>query len=91
MIHPDFTGLGLGIYLINESTKLMKEEHKNARIMARFSSVPVFKALNRDDHWRLLKVCKVMKRMKSGKGMDRNDSFRDKGTTSFSFEYTGRI
>ena len=89
VIHPDYTGFGLGIHFINKTTELMKEKHKYARIMGRFSSIPVFKALERDTQWKLLKVHKVMKRMKSGEGMERNSSFRDKGITSFSFEYFG--
>jgi energy-coupling factor transporter ATP-binding protein EcfA2 len=49
VIHPDYVGLGLGLRLMNETSRLMHEKH--FRVMTRFSSVPVFKALIKSDRW----------------------------------------
>ena len=38
----------------------------------------------------LIKVHRIMKQMQSGKLMERKTGFRDKGVTSFSFEYVGQ-
>ena len=92
VIHPDYAGLGLGIKLIDESSRLMREEHRRARIMACFSSIPVYKAMVKSPVWRLLKANRVLgdrarttgRKMQRGKG-----SFRDRGVVSFSFEYIG--
>ena len=52
VIHPDYVGLGLGIKIIDETSRLMKKRHK-FRIMAKFSSLPVFKAMIKNASWKL--------------------------------------
>ena len=89
VIHPDYAGLGLGIKLIDESSRLMKKEHPDCRIMARFSSVPIYKSMMKSKVWKLGAVKQMIKKQYSGKYMERKTGFRDKGTTSFSFEYIG--
>jgi ABC-type dipeptide/oligopeptide/nickel transport system ATPase subunit len=53
VIHPDYVGLGLGLKMINETSKYMKNKY-NYKIMGKFSSVPVFKALKKDVKWKLV-------------------------------------
>ena len=53
VIHPDYVGLGLGVKLINETSKHMREKYDYI-IMGKFSSVPVYKALSKSPQWRLV-------------------------------------
>jgi len=52
VVHPDYVGLGLGLVLINETSAIMHD--RGYHVMAKFSSIPVFKALKRSDRWRYL-------------------------------------
>jgi hypothetical protein len=49
VIHPDYVGFGLGGKVINITSKIMAE--KGFRVMAKFSSIPVYKTLMKDKHW----------------------------------------
>lgn len=84
VIHPDYVGLGLGIKLINETSKIMA--NRDYRIMAKFSSIPVFKALIKDSKWKLLEDRKQIGRMSTGVSMKRQSGFRENVRT-FSFEF----
>lgn len=64
VIHPDYAGLGLGINLINETSKLMVQ--KGFRIKAKFSSTPIYKAMARQDLWRCTKIDKPIKKPNMG-------------------------
>lgn len=86
VVHPDYNGLGLGIKLINETSKLLKQKI-NCRIMAKFSSVPVFKAMIKQKEWRFLGEKRLMGKMKTGGSMDRKGGFREKGVKTYNFEY----
>lgn len=88
VVHPDYNGLGLGILLINETSRLMVEE-TGYRIMAKFSSTPVFKAMIKQACWKFLGEKRLMGKMKTGGGMERQAGFRDKGVRTFNFEYHG--
>jgi ABC-type Mn2+/Zn2+ transport system ATPase subunit len=44
VIHPDYQGFGLGIKLINITSKYMKDNY-DYKIMAKFSAMPVFKSM----------------------------------------------
>jgi ABC-type ATPase with predicted acetyltransferase domain len=52
VVHPDYVGLGLGMKLINETSKYMRETYKYI-IMAKFSSLPVYKAMTKSKNWEL--------------------------------------
>lgn len=55
VIHPDYVGFGLGIELINATCGDMTK--RGFRVMAKFSSAPVRKALERHhDLWRLMGI-----------------------------------
>lgn len=50
VIHPDYVGFGLGIKLINETSIYMNKTFKY-KIMAKFSSLPVYKAMMKQQKW----------------------------------------
>ena len=68
VVHPDYNGLGIGIELINKSTELLLKENPGFRIMGKFSSVPVYRAMIRDKHWKFLGAHRKMGLMNHGKG-----------------------
>jgi len=89
VIHPDYAGFGLGIRVIDMTSALMKLKEPDCQIMARFSSIPVYKSMSKSDSWKLKNVIRKMNKEKPGGTMDRKSGFRDKGVTSFSFEFIG--
>ena len=84
VIHPDYVGFGLGMMLINKTSKMIAE--KGYIVMGKFSSIPVFKAMNKDKKWRLSNSGFMT--AKSGDGMKRKSSFRKK-VKWWSFIYIG--
>lgn len=86
VIHPDYNGLGLGIKLINETSKLLKNKI-NCRIMAKFSAIPIFKSMIKQKEWKFLGETRLMGTMKTGYNMIRKSGFRDKGIKTFNFEF----
>lgn len=85
VIHPDYNGLGLGIKLINETSRLLLNKI-DCRIMAKFSSTPVYKAMIKQDVWKYLGFKRTMGKMQFGKGI-RKAGFREKGVKTYNFEY----
>lgn len=57
--------------------------------MAKFSSVPVFKAMIKQPCWKFLGEKRLMGKMKKGSTMDRQSGFREGGIRTFNFEYHG--
>jgi ABC-type lipoprotein export system ATPase subunit len=86
VIHPDYNGLGLGIKIINETSKLLINKI-NCRIMAKFSSTPVFKAMIKQSNWIFLGEKRLMGSMQKGANMLRGSGFREKGVKTYNFEY----
>lgn len=86
VIHPDYNGLGLGILLINETSLLLLKEIK-CKIMAKFSSTPVFKAMIKQKQWKYLGETRLMGKIKTGGNMSRQSGFREGGVKSYNFEY----
>lgn len=89
VIHPDYNGLGLGIKLINETSKILKEKI-NCRIMAKFSAIPVFKAMKKQKEWLFLGENRLMGKMKTGGNMSRKGGFRENGVRTFNFEFINK-
>lgn len=85
VIHPDYAGLGLGIRVIDATSADMKA--RGYRVMAKFSSVPIFKSMSKSKNW-LFKEKKRAHKTRVGGTMKRNGGFRVDVTT-FSFEYVG--
>lgn len=88
IVHPDYNGMGLGIKLINESTKLLLNKI-DCRVMAKFSSMPVFKAMKKQKCWRYVGEERIMGKQRVGGNMDRKTGFREKGVRTFNFIYVG--
>lgn len=86
VIHPDYAGMGLGIKVINETSHIMKT--RGFRVMAKFSSTPIYKSMIKNPSWRLCNVSRQIGKMKTGGNMGRQDGFRENVKT-FSFEFIG--
>jgi hypothetical protein len=87
VIHPDFQGFGLGIKLINITSKHMKENY-GYRIMAKFSATPVYKSMIKQKEWRYLGSKRIMGKLQRGKGI-RQQGFREYGIKTYHFEHIG--
>lgn len=87
VIHPDYQGLGLGIKLINESSRVFIEEKPRYRIMAKFSAMPVYKAMIKQKQWKFLGEKRKMNEMNVGGNMLRKSGFRDEGIKTYHFEF----
>lgn len=88
VIHPDYAGLGLGIILINESSKYMVEKY-GFRIKAKFSSLPVYKAMSRQKLWSCTDIKQDIKKLRVSRGnstKSREDTMRSK-TTTYHFDF----
>lgn len=88
VIHPDYQGLGLGIKLINETSRLLSIKTK-CNIMAKFSAMPVYKAMKKQAQWKFLKTSRLMTKMKTGGNMERKSGYRELGVKCFHFKYIG--
>lgn len=86
VIHPDYTGLSLGIRLIDETAKIMKK--MGHRVMAKYSSIPVFISMSRSKSWRLLDVKRQFGKIDLGKSLFRRSGFRENIKT-YHFEFVG--
>lgn len=93
VIHPDYAGLGMGIKLIEETSKEIIK--KGFCVKAKFSSIPVYKAMKKSILWRCTKIDKPIKKGHIGseiKGMNqkgiklREKNIRTK-TTTFHFDF----
>jgi len=87
VIHPDYAGLGLGIKLIDETSKIMSK-NSNYKIMGKFSSVPVYKAMIKNKNWKLKNIDRPLK--KTG-GNSNNKSFMRMNVKTYSFEYVSDL
>lgn len=87
VIHPDYCGLGLGVKFMNECAKDLK--NRGFDIRAKFSSVPVYRALMKDKMWRLLKVERGLGVVeKKGKKLERDSGFR-LNVKTYSWKFIG--
>lgn len=90
VIHPDYAGLGLGILLINETAKIMVR--KGFAVKAKFSSIPIFKAMSRNKLWKFVDKKHNLKNKIEKKYVSQSkvDSLRSKTFTySFDFIWSG--
>lgn len=86
VIHPDYSGIGLGIKFINETSKIMSE--LNYKIMGKFSSTPVYLSMIKNKNWKLKDIKRQIGKMNVGGNMMRKSGFRENIKT-YSFEYIG--
>lgn len=88
VIHPDYTGLGLGMIFIDKTCELLLQK-LDCKIMGKFSSVPVYKAMKKDKNWILREEKLLFNHMNVGGNMKRRSGFREDGIKTWSFEYIG--
>ena len=88
VIHPDYAGLGMGIQLINLTSEHMLKAY-NYRIMAKFSAMPVFKAMIKQKCWKFLGEYRKMNNWVRSGTMGRTKGFREGGIKTFHFEFNG--
>jgi energy-coupling factor transporter ATP-binding protein EcfA2 len=86
VVHPDYVGFGLGMWLINCTSKLMHDEGYDVR--AKFSSLPVFRAMSRDPNWVHYETSRRHKVI-AGANMVRKGGFR-LDVTTYSFKFAPR-
>lgn len=84
VIHPDYLGFGLGIKMINETSKIMKKE--GYEVWGKYSSTAVFNSMIKDKNWRLMAVQRFTAKM-SGNAT-RKTGFRN-AVKTYSFKYIG--
>lgn len=87
VIHPDYAGFGLGIRLINETSQLVLD--RDFKVMAKFSSVPIYRSMVKNPAWRLLETKRQIGEMNVGGSITRKTGYRTNVKT-FSFEYVGK-
>ena len=58
--------------------------------MAKFSAIPVFKAMKKQPQWKFLGEKRLMGKMKTGGNMIRRGGFREAGVRTFNFEYINK-
>lgn len=89
VIHPDYNGLGLGIKMVDACSKLLLNKIK-CRIMAKFSSIPMYKSRLKNNNWKYLGFKRTMGKLKIGGNMLRKKGFREKGIKTYNFEYINK-
>lgn len=89
VIHPDYSGLGLGLWFSETTNDLFMKKMGSIRIMAKFSSIPLFRILMKSTKWKYLLTKRVMGSLPRGGTMDRKSGFREGGIKTFHFEYKG--
>lgn len=85
VIHPDYAGFGIGIRLINETAKLMMKKLPDCQLMAKFSSMPIYKLMLREPCWKYEGAKTLFGKMKSN--LKRNGGFRENGIKTYHFRY----
>lgn len=85
VIHPDYAGMGLGIKLINETSKMIHD--KEFRVFAAFSSTPIFKSMMKQKQWALKSVKRDV--TSHGYGSFANKNHMRTKVKMYSFEYVG--
>lgn len=87
VIHPDYAGMGLGIKVINETSRLMKQ--KGFKIMAKFSSTPIYRSMVKNPEWKLCEIKRQIGKMSVRGNIGRKEGYRENIKT-YSFEYVGQ-
>lgn len=89
VIHPDYNGLGLGIKLVNETSKLLLKKI-SCRIMGKFSSIPMYKSLIKNEQWKYLGFKRRFGKYRWGGNVDKGGNrkgSREKGIKTYNFKY----
>tara|TARA_R110002020_G_C16250215_1_gene769749 strand:- start:321 stop:1442 length:1122 start_codon:yes stop_codon:yes gene_type:complete len=86
VIHPDYNGLGLGMKMVDVCSKLLLNK-LDCRIMAKFSSIPMYKSRMKNKNWKYKGFKRTMGKLRIGGNMLRKKGFREKGIKTYNFEY----
>lgn len=83
VIHPDYSGFGLGIRLVEFTAEHMLQSGRAKRILGKFSSLPMAKACDKHPRFRLMKEDLQLLRGKVGRtsGSGKAASIRNKVRT----------
>lgn len=91
VVHPDYVGLGLGMRIVNMTCAHMAKTY-NYRLMGKFSSGPMIRAVEKDPNWKILRherqLSKASAQMRSGNIERGMDSVRSQVRT-VTVEYVG--
>jgi len=82
VIHPDYVGMGLGMKLVNATSKYMHDS--GFEVYAKLSAKPLVRAREKDPRWSLQNVQRFTP--KAGGNMDRKTGFRD-AIKTYSYRY----
>ncbi len=85
VIHPDYSGLGLGIKMIDECSKEMVR--RGFRIKAKFSSIPLHKARAKNPLWRLTDIQTRMNSKNFGAGFKSREAAFRKKVRTFHYDF----
>lgn len=89
VIHPDYTGLGIGLLFVNKCCQLFKKE-TGYKIYAKFSSQPMLKARMKDRHnWKLHSARTQLGRDKRADDLARRGAGVRSNIKTYTFEYIG--
>lgn len=86
VIHPDYNGLSLGMKMVDKCSELLLQKI-HCRIMAKFSSTPMYKSRIKNEQWKYLGFKRTMGKLTIGGNMLRKKGFREKGIKTYNFEY----
>jgi len=88
VVHPDYVGFGLGMKVIDLTSKIVKDDGCN--VMAKFSSIPVYKAMTKNPLWKLCSISNNThdSQYNPGGNMMRKGGMRQ-ATRTFSFRFVG--
>lgn len=89
VIHPDYSGIGLGLPFSEITNEMFMKKMGKVRIMAKFSALPLFRILIKSKKWIFLKEQRVLGSLPRGGNMDRKFGFREWGIRTFHFEFVG--
>lgn len=90
VIHPDYTGLGIGIKFVDSCSDILLK--KGYKIRAKFSSQPMYKSRIKNPKWRLINISRQIgdyKNLKKSFGRAANTNSFRKNIKTYTFEYIG--
>ncbi len=88
VVHPDYAGFGLGRHLTNVTAGDVAA--RGYRVMIKFTSAPVYRALSRDPNWRLVRVERHIGRRAHGPKMQRGQASVRTNVRTVTVEWQGR-
>ena len=89
VIHPEYSGIGLGIKIINETSEIMT--NKNFVIMGKFSHKAIYNSMIKNKNWQFLGVNDNFGKSQFNPGENiKNRKVRRQGVITYGFKYIGK-